>query len=399
MTQRNSGLSTSWQSGLIQDGVELLDVVGASGLSCLEIDYRVSRETLRQMEPRLRSGEFTVLSLHNYCPTPPGYEGHHNVAALFNPASLDAEERKLAVRHSIRTIQTAADLGARLVVFHLGIIDMDFRMKELFQLHEEEGGDSSAFQKRMQELQQERAEKAGAHWTPLLRTVETVHAEAHKRGILMGVENRYRLSQIPVGDEFDLLFNEFEGGELRYWHDVGHAEVFARLGLLDHERDLLQRGLVDRGGHQGVDPARPRPLNRGPDGHKGRPAAAAINPPHLHRSGEGTRVKIGQALHGGADLGRFVHAAQGPHQTGLRHGLFEDNPVPEEEGIKRLPSPYVRQGLEHDLRTDAGRIAEGDADQGFHNTPFSWSRRTPSRNCARSTGSCASMMRRLSSPR
>jgi len=241
MTQRNSGLSTSWQSGLIQDGVELLDVVGASGLSCLEIDYRVSRETLRQMEPRLRSGEFTVLSLHNYCPTPPGYEGHHNVAALFNPASLDAEERKLAVRHSIRTIQTAADLGARLVVFHLGIIDMDFRMKELFQLHEEEGGDSSAFQKRMQELQQERAEKAGAHWTPLLRTVETVHAEAHKRGILMGVENRYRLSQIPVGDEFDLLFNEFEGGELRYWHDVGHAEVFARLGLLDHERDLLQR--------------------------------------------------------------------------------------------------------------------------------------------------------------
>ena len=241
MTHRNSGLSTSWQSGLIRDGGELLDVLGASGLSGLEIDYRVSGEALRQMEPRLRSGEFTVLSLHNYCPTPPGYEGHPNVAALFNPASLDAEERKLAVRYSIRTIQTAADLGARLVVFHLGIIDMEFRMKELFQLHEEEGEDSSLYQERIQELQRERAEKAGAHLTPLLRTVEAVHAEAHKRGILMGVENRYRLSQIPVGDEFDLLFNEFEGGELRYWHDVGHAEVFARLGLLDHERDLLRR--------------------------------------------------------------------------------------------------------------------------------------------------------------
>jgi len=241
MTHRNSGLSTSWQSGLIRDGGELLDALGASGLSGLEIDYRVSGEALRQMEPRLRSGEFTVLSLHNYCPTPPGYEGHPNVAALFNPASLDAEERKLAVRYSIRTIQTAADLGARLVVFHLGIIDMEFRMKELFQLHEEEGEDSSLYQERIQELQRERAEKAGAHLTPLLRTVEAVHAEAHKRGILMGVENRYRLSQIPVGDEFDLLFNEFEGGELRYWHDVGHAEVFARLGLLDHERDLLRR--------------------------------------------------------------------------------------------------------------------------------------------------------------
>ena len=241
MIHRNSGLSTSWQSGLIRDGGELLDVLGASGLSGLEIDYRVSGEALRQMEPRLRSGEFTVLSLHNYCPTPPGYEGHPNVAALFNPASLDTEERKLAVKYSIRTIQTAADLGARLVVFHLGVIDMDFRMKELFQLHEEEGEDSPLFQERIQELQRERAEKAGAHLTPLLRTVEAVHTEAHKRSILMGVENRYRLSQIPVGDEFDLLFNEFEGGELRYWHDVGHAEVFARLGLLDHERDLLRR--------------------------------------------------------------------------------------------------------------------------------------------------------------
>ena len=241
MTHRNSGLSTSWQSGLIRDGVELLDALGASGLYSLEIDYRVSRVALRQMEPRLRNGEFTVLSLHNYCPTPPGYEGHHNVASLFNPASLDEDERKLAVKYSIRTIQTAADLGARLVVFHLGVIDMECRMKELFRLHEEEGRDSSAFQDRVQALQREREEKAGAHLTHLLRTVEAVHAEAHKRGILMGVENRYRLSQIPVGEEFDLLFNEFEGGELRYWHDVGHAEVFSRLGLLDHERDLLQR--------------------------------------------------------------------------------------------------------------------------------------------------------------
>ena len=91
MTGKNCGLSTSWLSGVIHEGNELLDALGASGLRGLEIDYRVSRETLRQMMPRLRSGEFTVLSLHNYCPTPPGYEGHHNVASLFNPAALDED--------------------------------------------------------------------------------------------------------------------------------------------------------------------------------------------------------------------------------------------------------------------------------------------------------------------
>ncbi|HPR88289.1 MAG TPA: TIM barrel protein [bacterium] len=235
------GLSTSWQSARINDGDELLDTLAASGITGLEIDYRVSQAALQQMLPRLRCGEFTVYSLHNACPTPPGYERHANVAGLFNPASLDAEERKLAVEYGIKSLQLAAELGASLVVYHLGAIPMEFRMKELFTLHDEAGEDSSEFQQRIRVLQEERAAQIGPYLSMLLRTVEALHREALKLGVLIGVENRYRLSQIPIGAEFDLLFGEFAGGQLRYWHDVGHAEIFARLGLLDHERDFLER--------------------------------------------------------------------------------------------------------------------------------------------------------------
>lgn len=57
----------------------------------------------------------------------------------------------------------------------------------------------------------------------------------------IGVENRYRYNQIPFDSEFDRLFKEFSGGQLRYWHDVGHAEIFSRLRILDHEKDFLQK--------------------------------------------------------------------------------------------------------------------------------------------------------------
>ena len=58
-------------------------------------------------------------------------------------------------------------------------------------------------------------------------------------GILIGAENRYTYNQIPFADEFEIIFREFDGGNVRYWHDVGHAEISHRLKILDHEKDYL----------------------------------------------------------------------------------------------------------------------------------------------------------------
>ena len=37
--------------------------------------------------------------------------------------------------------------------------------------------------------------------------------------------------QIPSFDEVDLLFSEFYGSPMRYWHNVGHASLQEKLGL------------------------------------------------------------------------------------------------------------------------------------------------------------------------
>jgi sugar phosphate isomerase/epimerase len=234
------GISTAWVSGKISDGNELLRNLAETGLSAIEMDYRVTQAMLEAMRPLLVHEEFKVLSVHNYCPLPEGYT-KEQATSLFQPASLDEDERRLAIKHSIISLQVAADLGAQVVVFHLGQVDMDPEESTLvkyFQQGEVFSEEANAFRKTKL---LERSHKASPHLQALLHTLDRINNEAVKLGIYIGVENRYHYHQIPFADEFDLLFSEFHGGSLRYWHDCGHAELNHRLGFLNHETDLLAR--------------------------------------------------------------------------------------------------------------------------------------------------------------
>jgi sugar phosphate isomerase/epimerase len=233
-------ISTAWCSGTSRTGEELLSRLSQTGLQHIEIDYRVTAEMLQQMRPFLQRGEFVPLSLHNYCPLPEGY-AKDQANNLFQPSSLDADERKLAIRYSIQSLQWAAELGVKAVVFHLGQVDMAHETKELFELyHHGQAASTQADEWREKKLAQ-RGALATPYVSALLQTLDPVHEEACRLSVYIGAENRYRYSEIPFGDEFDLLFTEFNGGNLRYWHDAGHAELNHRLGFLHHERDLLAR--------------------------------------------------------------------------------------------------------------------------------------------------------------
>lgn len=234
------GISTAWISGKVSDGNELLRHLAETGLSAIEIDYRVTPAMLEAMRPRLAREDFKVLSIHNYCPLPEGYT-KEQATSLFQPTSLDEDERKLAIKHSIVSLQWAADLGAQVVVFHLGQVDMDPEESTLKGYFREEKVSSSEATEFREAKLEERRRKASPHLQALLRTMDRIHKEAVKLGVYIGAENRYHYHQIPFGSEFDLLFSEFRGGHLRYWHDCGHAELNHRLGFLHHESDLLAR--------------------------------------------------------------------------------------------------------------------------------------------------------------
>jgi sugar phosphate isomerase/epimerase len=59
----------------------------------------------------------------------------------------------------------------------------------------------------------------------LLKSLDEINVEATRYGIDVGLENRYYFGEMPNLEEFGIIFNMFDGGRLKYWHDVGHAHV------------------------------------------------------------------------------------------------------------------------------------------------------------------------------
>ncbi len=72
---------------------------------------------------------------------------------------------------------------------------------------------------------------------------------ADNLGIRLGVENRYNLHDFPAPHEFQMIFREFAGGPVRYWHDIGHATAQENLGLLKKDELLESFGTLLAGVH------------------------------------------------------------------------------------------------------------------------------------------------------
>ncbi len=60
-----------------------------------------------------------------------------------------------------------------------------------------------------------------------------------KKGVFLGIENRFHFHEIPDFEEIGLILKTFQGAYIRYWHDVGHARVQENLGIIGHN-DLLE---------------------------------------------------------------------------------------------------------------------------------------------------------------
>ncbi len=242
-------LSTAWAATKVSDGDQLLDAVREVGLSALELDYRVTGAMLQRMRRRLRSHEFTVVSVHNYCPLPEGVPQNQASGDLFPLSSADEDERRHAVKFSLKSLHLAADLGARAVVFHLGVVGMDNADAHLWELHAQGLIDTAEAEAYRQERRAERLAKRQPYLDAVLLSLDRIHEEAVRLGVWIGVENRFYLHQIPDLDEVGIILHEFAGGNIGYWHDCGHAHVQDQLRLVRHQTWLERYGAQLLGVH------------------------------------------------------------------------------------------------------------------------------------------------------
>ena len=225
------GISSVYYSKQIADGAKLLDELAALEFDGVELEYRVRPETLRQMGKR-PGREIPVFSVHAFFPNPvaAGEKGSGANAYLFS--SPDRQERDSAVRHGIATLDAAERLGARAVVLHLGRVPVEQEvLAEYRRLECAEGEPTPELIAAVAAVLAARERLCGPHLDAVLRSVDRLNREALRRGLLLGIENRFHPHEIPLHGEVGLILGEFAGGAVRYWHDVGHALNHQRLGI------------------------------------------------------------------------------------------------------------------------------------------------------------------------
>lgn len=230
-------ISTIWNSLEHEDGAQLLAELNDLGFNAVQLDCKITEKLLIQMDSQIRIG-MKVVSVHNFCPVPPGVLRENADADLFLLSSPYKDEREEAVKHTLRTIELAADLEIPVVVLHLGYVDVKDESKRLFDFYEWGEREFEAFGKLVTELRGKRERKQQRYQDAVLFSLDKLNRRAMDLDILLGLENRPRYHQIPDFYELELFFAEFEGGNLRYWHDTGHAAIQEKVGILKQEKWL-----------------------------------------------------------------------------------------------------------------------------------------------------------------
>ena len=216
------------------------------GFPHIEINYVIPPEGVRQL---LGSNHVGVASLHS--PTPRVRTASGRWSDALNLASLDEDERAQAVALARGTVDHAAACGARFVVVHLGGIESaptsrgdamfepERRLRRLYDDGVREGDEVEALRRQAGDL---RAGGATRHLPQARRSLAEIAEHGARLGVAVGLENRYHYHEFPATDEMHELLAEYPPELVGYWHDVGHAEVLDRLGLVDKHRWLGELG-------------------------------------------------------------------------------------------------------------------------------------------------------------
>ncbi len=227
-------LSTMYSAQQFPDIAAFAHLAAEFGYRRLELNYHLTAERLQGLR---KAWPYEIPSVHWPCPAGLTPQGLKEQQLLLS--HTDSDEREQAIKSAIRSIDLASEVGARWVVLHVGAVEEKLappQERELQRLYNEGRIGSKVFDQAKAELVRLRAKDAARPFAAALKSIDRLCTYVQRQGypIRFGLETRNRYVEIPLPDEMEVLLGEFAQA-VGYWHDVGHAEYLARLGLIPHE--------------------------------------------------------------------------------------------------------------------------------------------------------------------
>lgn len=236
------GVSTCYWSEDIKNLKEMADKILDLGFEAVELEYRIPESQFKESKAYIKK-KLKILSIHNYFPKPddPNIKGSGD---LFLLSSTDRDEHSTAIKYTLKTIEHANEMEAKAVVLHLGRVDMENPFEEFKKLFEQGKITKDEGKKFIEEQIKIRNSLRQKNLDAVLKALDKLAIPAEKYGIFLGIENRFYFHEIPNFEEIKMILKEFEGSNIRYWHDIGHAVVQERLGICS-QKDLIINFLDD----------------------------------------------------------------------------------------------------------------------------------------------------------
>lgn len=235
------GLSTSW-NGPGANPEHLLEQHRSLGFRRLEAYAHFTLDGLRALAAAAARHDMHIGSLHGPCPVAPSPTGDWL-------ASTNASESSRAVDAHLRTIDAAAEVGAKAIVVHLGNTGIGSRQASIFDAIGRYGRLSDEHRRLRDTAWQDRESAKGPHLDAALRNIRTLGEHAVGTGVRLGIECRDSYHEVPSLDEFAQVLAACDGLPVGYWHDAGHGAKLDYLGFLEHEEYLRRYGAQIVGMH------------------------------------------------------------------------------------------------------------------------------------------------------
>lgn len=225
-------LSTMWaqQERYVADMHAFARDAAALGYDGIEVSHSTAAEPFARL---MTYPGVPISSIH--APAPLVRDGADRANSALNLAALDEAERREAVAYAQRSIDLTREHGGAFVVVHLGgvgsaMFEAERELRRLF-----DGGTRAG--ERVEALRaqiiRERDEQAEPWLAQAARSLRDLASHGERLGIAIGLENRLHYHEIPQPAECRALLADYAPEVAGYWHDVGHAEVQWRLGLVD----------------------------------------------------------------------------------------------------------------------------------------------------------------------
>ena len=232
-------LSSCWNSHRHTDGRAMLHEIRDLGFEYAELSHGIRISLLPGIFAAVDAGEMKISSVHNFCPLPMGVD--RPAPNIYKFSADDRRERESALKHTLKTLDTAVRVGAKLVVLHTGAVDMKDYTDRLIDMVGEKQRGTPKYDKLCAEAREKREAKKARAYENALESIRAIVDEAKPRNLKLGIENREALEEIPFESDYQWFLNELRDPTVVYWHDTGHAQIKENLGFISHRQFLEER--------------------------------------------------------------------------------------------------------------------------------------------------------------